>query len=444
MSTPHSASGTFGHPGGAGRSGEYHALLARHDAMRLRRMLLAPARPGGPGGPGAAAGPGAAGGPESPGTAAQAVILRDLPLVTPFDALIGDLYDAMFERHPYLRSLFPDSMEFQRRHLAEMFGYLIEHLDRPDEIEATCARLGRDHRKLGVRPAHYQTFEVALREALRRRAGAHWTEELDWAWVEMLRFAVRAMVAGADAALTEPPYWHADVTGHDRRGPDLAVLRVRPREPYPYRAGQHGAVESPLLPHSWRQYSFACAPDPAGEVEFHVRAVGPGGVSEALVAHTRVGDTVRLGPAHGGMTLDEEFPGDLLLVAGGTGWATAKSLLQELAARRPAPPGVHLFLGAREEAGPYDGDAVAELARRPWLRVHRTVGPGVSPVQELERHGDWSGHLAYVSGPPGMVAAAVAELTALGVPTDRIRHDPLPLTSGALPGPAAPVPATAR
>ncbi|TVL91563.1 globin domain-containing protein [Streptomyces sp. SAJ15] len=400
---------------------EYHALLARHDAMRLRRRILSS--------------PSESRRAVEPydGAADQRLITQYLGLVTPFSELITHLYDAMFERRPYLRSLFPESMEFQRAHLARIFWYLIENLHEPDEVAATFTRLGRDHRKLGVRPVHYETFEAALCEALARTAGPRWSEAVEQAWVRMLRFAVAAMVEGADAALDEPTSWHATVTGHELRHPDIAVLRVRTGEPYPYHAGQHAAVESPLLPQAWRRYSIARAPRPDGELEFHVRRTGPGGVSDALVGHTRVGDTLRLGPAQGTMTVADDLARDLLLVADGTGWAAVKALVEELAARRTFHRRVHLFVGARGLAELYEAETLSGWERhRPWLRVVTVVGegPGASEygsvAEAVARHGDWSEHLAYVSGPPSAVGATVARLAASGLPVERIRYDPLP------------------
>lgn len=196
---------------------EYDRLIARHHAMRLRRQILAPAPsfsadPSAPPGPSAHPG-GADGRDRYDGAADQRLILQDLALVTPFDRLIDHLYACMFRRRPYLRALFPESMEFQQAHLERMFDYLVERLDRPDELADTLTRLGRDHRKLGVRPVHYEAFEEALREAIRYRAGSRWHAGLEAAWVRMLRFTVRSMVAGAEAALTEPrtgtPRWSA-------------------------------------------------------------------------------------------------------------------------------------------------------------------------------------------------------------------------------------------
>lgn len=418
-------------------SDDYHALLARREAMRLRDQLLAPVSRGARGPSASYVSPAPRTAELAPdvydGAADQELIVRNLGLVTPFDTLITHLYDAMFERHPYLRKLFPESMEFQRTHLGRAFWYLIENLDRPGEVDAFCTRLGRDHRKLGVLPVHYEVFEAALREALQRHAGGRLGGDVTEAWLRMVRLAAAGMVRGAEEALAEPAYWTADVTGHERRGRDVAVLRVRPSAPYPYRPGQYATLQTPLLPLTWRPYSIAGASGADGELEFHIRRTGPDGVSDALVTDTGVGDTLRLGPAQGTTVLDGELTRDVLVVAGGTGWATAKALLEDFAARRPPGRSAHLFVGARGADDLYDAPALDRLESRcPWLRVVRVLDDGSvgcahgSVVDALALHGGFDGHVAYVSGPPAMVTAAAWHLAATGLPPDRVRHDPVP------------------
>lgn len=211
-------------------SEDYHALLARHDAMRLRRRILAPS--------GSRAGEWSAEAPQAyDGTADQRLIGDSLSLVNPLEELIAELYRILFERHPYLRSLFPESMAFQQAHLAGIFRYLIGNLHRTEEMIGVFGQLGRDHRKLGVRPAHFEAFEAALIEALRVRAGARWTHALEQAWLRMLRLAVSAMVRGADEAIAEPPSWEATVTSHELRTPISRYCGYGPISPTPSKPG---------------------------------------------------------------------------------------------------------------------------------------------------------------------------------------------------------------
>ncbi|WP_335936223.1 globin domain-containing protein [Streptomyces sp. PTD5-9] len=410
-------------------SEDYHALLARHDAMRLRRRILSPTGTD-------SAAPRAERPQAYDGTADQRLIGDCLVMVGPLEDLIADLYQALFERHPYLRSLFPESMAFQQAHLAEIFRYLIGNLHRTDDMISTFAQLGRDHRKLGVRPAHFEAFETALIEALRLRAGARWTEMLENAWLRMLRLAVSAMVRGADEAIAEPPSWSATVTAHELRSPDLAVLRVRPHQPYTFTAGQYASLESPLLEQAWRPYYLARAPHPDGELEFHVRARGAGGVSDVLVHHTREGDTLRLGAPRGRLALPGHTPSaDVLLIASGTGWAPVKALLQQIDAERSRAHRVRLLLDGAADEGMYDAAYLDAFRRgRSWLTVLPPSGPFSD--QELRTlcgvpgrsSGDLVRQHVFLALTPEVTApdstgVAAARLAAAGVPAAYIHHD---------------------
>ncbi|MER5363009.1 globin domain-containing protein [Streptomyces sp. NPDC002785] len=417
-------------------SEDYHALLARHDAMRLRRRILSP--------DGVDAEPWRAEAPPAyDGTADQQLISEFLPLVSPLEELIAELYRVMFRRHPYLRSLFPESMAFQQAHLVGIFRYLIGNLHRTDEMIDTFTQLGRDHRKLGVRPAHFEVFEAALVEALRMRAGVRWTGALEDAWLRMLRLAVSAMVRGADEAIAEPSSWEATVTSHEFRTPDLAVLRVRPHQPYSFSAGQYASLESPLLEQAWRPYYLARAPHPDGELEFHVRARGADGVSDALVHGTREGGTVRLSAPRGALVLPDHTPSaDVLLIASGTGWAAMKALLQQIDAERSRAHRVRLLLDARVGEGMYDAAYLEAFRRgRPWLTV-LTAGqagpadpaglsaPGLRALDGIlaQRPGAAARQHVYLALAPEALTsdsapAVAARLAAAGVPAVHTHHD---------------------
>ncbi|MGW2278669.1 globin domain-containing protein [Streptomyces sp. NPDC001770] len=427
-------------------SESYHALLARHDAMRLRRHILEPARDGAR--PRRADPPQVYGGHDA--AADQSLIAASLGVVGPLEELITGLYQVLFDRHPYLRSLFPESMAFQQAHLAGAFRFLIGELHRPDAVTGYFTQLGRDHRKLGVRPAHFAAFEAALVEALRARAGARWSAPAEGAWLRMLGLAVSSMVRGENEAVAELASWDATVTAHELRAPGLAVLRVRPQQPYVFRAGQYASLETPLLEQAWRPYYLARAPHPDGELEFHVRARGAGGVGDALVHGARSGDTVRIGAPRGALTLpDGAHSGELLLVASGTGWAPMKALLQQLATVPVAAPRVRLLLEAA--APPGDARTDNDFHDMAWLETFRRRWPWLTVIPADA--GEWTagappraldgvlparpgaaGHLrvfmALETGRRGDAASGtrrersvVDALTAAGVPAERIHRD---------------------
>jgi NAD(P)H-flavin reductase len=151
-------------------------------------------------------------------------------------------------------------------------------------------------------------------------------------------------------------------------------------------------------------------------------------VSQALVRTVRVGDWLRLGPAVGTLTLDEASSRDVLLIAGSTGLAPLKAMLEQLSARQ-MPPKVHLFFGARARDALYDLDDLRKRAARlPWLTVVPTVSDEAVADTEhgdlpdvVARHGRWDGHDAYICGPPDMAVATAARLERLGLSRDHIR-----------------------
>jgi NAD(P)H-flavin reductase len=237
----------------------------------------------------------------------------------------------------------------------------------------------------------------------------------------------------AAAAETGPAWWPAEVVDHDRRTPDIAVLAVKPAEPYPYLAGQHAAVQVSRWPRVWRPYSIANAPRADGLLRFHVRAVTGGWVSDALVRHTRIGDTVMLASARGTATLRPDGERDLLCVGGGTGLAPLKALVEQIV-RSGGQRNVQLLVGARTERELYDMPELRMLeSLNPFVRVVPVVSAeptfdgmcGTLP-EVLDRFRSFADRDIYVSGPPGMITATLQRLAEMDVPADHVRYDAVP------------------
>jgi NAD(P)H-flavin reductase/hemoglobin-like flavoprotein len=346
------------------------------------------------------------------------------------DKVASYFYARVFLSHPSVRDLFPVQMDVQRTRLLGAIVTAVQTLEDPEKFDDYLRALGRDHRKFHVSPEHYDVVGSALIEAMRTFAGEQWCVEYDQAWGDAYNVIAQKMQAGA-AADTNPPYWYAEVLSHERRGSDIAVMTVQPMQQLDYRAGQYVSLECPKYqPRMWRTYSPANAPRKDNTLEFHVRAVGAGWVSSVLVRKLQVGDMVRLAAPMGAMTLDRRSTRDAVFIAGGTGLAPIKSLLEELT-RYNRTRWVHVFVGARNRDDLYD---IAELnrlaARYPWLSVVTACsddptfsGEHGNVSEVVARYGPWNEHDFFVSGSGTMVKATLKTLAELQVPSIRIKYD---------------------
>jgi NAD(P)H-flavin reductase len=313
--------------------------------------------------------------------------------------------------------------------------HVVQMVDRPDELVPFLQQLGRDHRKFGVLAEHYDAVGAALLSAMGEFAGTAWTPLVEKAWTDAYGIVSSAMRAATQAE-RGPATWLGRIVEHRRVGWDLAIIGVQTSEPVPYRAGQYLSVETPQRPRLWRYLSPAVAPRADGRLEFHVRAVPNGWVSRAIVAHTRVGDTWRIGPPMGRMHVDRNTGRDLLMVAGGTGFAPVRALLEDLA-RGTGQPRTQVFVGGRTWDDLYDFTPLRRLSYgNTWLDVIPVVerddtGEGGAELGTLAdvvtRYGAWADHDVTVCGSPSMIRSTVSRMLVAGTPLDRITYDPFAL-----------------
>ncbi|MDI3402732.1 globin domain-containing protein [Streptomyces cavernicola] len=361
------------------------------------------------------------------------LIQRTMAEVGPVaDKVTSYFYALLFLRHPDLRMLFPASMDTQRDRLLKALLTAAENLDNTEALVSYLKNLGRGHRKYGTEPEHYPAVGEALIGSLSRYASSTWDEATEAAWVRTYTTISQIMIdAAAEDEQRAPAWWFGEVVSHERRTPDIAVITVRPDQPYPFRAGQYASLETPWWPRVWRHYSFASAPRADGLLSFHVKAVPAGWVSGALVHRARPGDTLRLGPPAGSMTVDHGKHNGLLCVGGGTGIAPIKALVEDVAEHGDRRP-VEVFYGARSDHDLYDIDTMLQLQQtHPWLSVRPVIdrfdqqsrlGQLPDAVREF---GPWNEYDAYLSGPPGLIRNGVHVLRDAGIPVNRIRHDSL-------------------
>jgi CDP-4-dehydro-6-deoxyglucose reductase/ferredoxin-NAD(P)+ reductase (naphthalene dioxygenase ferredoxin-specific) len=212
---------------------------------------------------------------------------------------------------------------------------------------------------------------------------------------------------------------------------DIRVLRLAPPTGarFDFHAGQYAKLGFGMLPP--RDYSMASAPDEP-LLEFHIRDVGDG-ASRYAVRQLAIGETVTVAGPMGGAYLRPEHPGPIIAIAGGSGLAPMKSIV-ETALHLGLKQDIHLYLGARSEHDLYLVEHFEQLAATHGnFRFVPVVAEPTSPSRWrtglvgdaiLADIANPTGSKAYLAGPPPMVEATVAQLRSRGVPAADIHADP--------------------
>ncbi len=217
----------------------------------------------------------------------------------------------------------------------------------------------------------------------------------------------------------KPRHMHVRIADIRRVTNRTMIVRLRwnDGETLTYRPGQFiGLVAEDGRP---RFFSIANARPDDGEIELHINRVVDGVFTSALFDKARLDDPFTLIGPYGDFSIPLHSPAEIIVVAGGTGFAPVKACLQSLAAERRAgrdpSGGIHLYWGARTAADLYDLEAVAALTDQlPGLRFIPVVETG--PAAEGMRTGwvhraiiddfdDLTGHVIYACGAPGLIDA---------------------------------------
>jgi NAD(P)H-flavin reductase len=183
-----------------------------------------------------------------------------------------------------------------------------------------------------------------------------------------------------------------------------------------------------------RCFSAASRPGTT-RLEFHVRHYRGGRVGEALATGAlAAGDILALRGPFGGFRLSDDDGRPAILIAGGTGLAPIKAMLDDAFARGSRRK-MRFFYGARDAAELYHAATFAAWAREqadfafvPVLSAEPTDSPwsgarGLVTEAVATALSDAFGAEAYLCGPPPMIDAAAALLTRRGIDPADIHAD---------------------
>ena len=213
--------------------------------------------------------------------------------------------------------------------------------------------------------------------------------------------------------------------------PEVSILRLvgDDIDLFDWRAGQYASIQfGEFEP---RNFSIANAP---GEnfIEMHIRRTGAGGLSDYICDELKSGEKIEVIGAYGSAFYRAKHDGPLLAVAGGTGLAPMKAIV-EAALGDGLDKDVHLYFGVREEKEIYLERYFIELTHRyPNFRFVTVIS---EPSEQSGRRSglvsdavaaDFQllyGFQCYLAGPPPMVGASVQMLKLKSVPVYDIFTD---------------------
>jgi CDP-4-dehydro-6-deoxyglucose reductase len=195
-------------------------------------------------------------------------------------------------------------------------------------------------------------------------------------------------------------------------------------QPLQYRAGQYLEILHKDM--SPRPFSIANAPLDANYIELHIKHTEDNPFTLQVLADIREKNELRIAGPYGNCIYHREPQYPIILLAGGTGFAPFKAILEEALAEGLKRP-IYLYWGTRTVADLYMHDLISRWAQNvPLFKYipalsnklpdpHWTGKTGLIHEIVLAEHPDLSSYHVYASGPPEMVFAAQRAFLACGL-----------------------------
>ena len=224
----------------------------------------------------------------------------------------------------------------------------------------------------------------------------------------------RQIAAAGDIPVKTLP---ARIEKLERLAPDVIALHLKlpASERLQFLAGQY--IDILLKDGRKRSFSLANAPHDDALLQLHVRHVPGGAFTDPLFSTMKVKDILRFNGPHGSFFLREDSDRPMILLAGGTGFAPIKAIVEHALAENCTREMV-VYWGAKARADLYMDDLprawAAEHANLRYVPVLSepaagdawTGRTGLVHQAVMADFPDLSGHQVYACGAPGMIEAA--------------------------------------
>lgn len=220
----------------------------------------------------------------------------------------------------------------------------------------------------------------------------------------------------------------------ERLAPDVIELHLRlpASERLQFLAGQY--IDILLKDGKKRSFSLANAPHDDALLQLHIRHVPGGLFTDQVFSTMKVRDILRFNGPHGSFYLREDSPKPMILLAGGTGFAPIKAIVEHAIAENCQRP-MFIYWGAKAKVDLYQNALPEKWAgEHANIRYQPVLSEAVSSDLWNGRSGlvhqavladfpDLSGYQVYACGAPVMIEAAKRDFMAQGLPEDEFFAD---------------------
>jgi len=189
-----------------------------------------------------------------------------------------------------------------------------------------------------------------------------------------------------------------------------------------FQAGHYVNLFLPGLEDAPRAFSIASPPSEKNLIELNICLIEGGKGTQWIHDELKVGDEIKFSGPFGRFFVRKSDPAPMIFLAGGSGLSSPKSMILDLF-EKDEKRGITFIYGARNQAELYYAEMFKELANE---HSNFTYVPVVSDEPE---DSDWSGaigyvheavnehfeekfsgHKAYMCGPPPMIDACISTL----------------------------------
>jgi len=220
----------------------------------------------------------------------------------------------------------------------------------------------------------------------------------------------------------------------ERLAPDVIDMHLRlpANERLQFLAGQY--IDILLKDGKKRSFSLANAPHDDALLQLHIRHVPGGLFTDQVFSTMKVRDILRFNGPHGGFFLREESTRPMIMLAGGTGFAPIKALVEHAIAEKCQRP-IYVYWGAKARI-----DLYMSALPEQWAAAHANI-KYIPVLSEPAADDLWTGrsgfvHQAvtadhpsladfqvYACGSPGMIEATKRDFLAAGLPEEEFFAD---------------------